>query len=116
MKGIIIGGNKLVERLYWFIRLRWIAAAGIALTTYFSHNILNIGIQTLPLYGLALFLGVYNALFLIYLGFLRKRTLLRTLAASNAIANVQISLDLLSLTVLMHFSGGVENPFIFYFG
>jgi len=33
----------------------------------------------------------------------------------NRIANAQISLDLLSLTALIHFSGGVENPFIFYF-
>jgi signal transduction histidine kinase len=31
------------------------------------------------------------------------------------IINFQISADLLLLTALLHFSGGIENPFIFYF-
>jgi signal transduction histidine kinase len=31
------------------------------------------------------------------------------------IINFQISIDLLLLAVLLHFSGGIENPFVFYF-
>jgi signal transduction histidine kinase len=31
------------------------------------------------------------------------------------IINFQISADLLLLTALLHFSGGIENPFVFYF-
>lgn len=30
-------------------------------------------------------------------------------------SNIHILLDLLTLTVLIHFTGGIENPFIFYF-
>ncbi|MHC4260875.1 MAG: sensor histidine kinase [Planctomycetota bacterium] len=31
------------------------------------------------------------------------------------VINFQISADLLALTVLLHYSGGVENPFVFFF-
>jgi signal transduction histidine kinase len=36
-------------------------------------------------------------------------------SAVKKIINFQISADLLILTVLLHFSGGIENPLVFYF-
>ena len=39
----------------------------------------------------------------------------KPLASIKRHAGTHIVLDLLSLTVLIHFSGGIENPFIFYF-
>lgn len=36
-------------------------------------------------------------------------------AQAAALASAQISFDLLALAALIHFSGGIENPFIYYF-
>lgn len=105
----------LIERLYWLIRLRWIAVAGVVLTVFFTDRLLNIPVPVLPLYAIAASLGIYNSLFLIYLDRKGKKALAGHPVLLSSVANVQISLDLLSLLVLIHFSGGIENPFIFYF-
>lgn len=34
---------------------------------------------------------------------------------ARAIGDIHIGIDLVALTVLLHFTGGIENPFIFYF-
>ena len=104
-----------MERLYWLIRLRWFAAAGVALTILFAGRALDVPLPYAPLYFLAAALGAYNLLFLLYLSRLRAGPRPDLPAAANRLANAQISLDLLSLTALLHFSGGVENPFSYYF-
>ena len=103
--------DDLIERIYWLIRIRWIAVVAVVLVIFFTKQILNIPLTTFPLYSIALFLGIYNLLFLIYLNLVRKKSS----EILNKTANAQISLDLLCLSALIHFSGGIENPFIFYF-
>ncbi|MDD5595499.1 MAG: HAMP domain-containing sensor histidine kinase [Candidatus Omnitrophica bacterium] len=101
----------LVERLSWLIRLRWIAVIGALLTVLFVRQGLKFNLPGFPLYAVILALFIYNLLFF----FLLIRGKKKPLSRVNKIANSQISLDLLSLAVLIHFSGGIENPFIFYF-
>jgi len=105
----------LIERIYWLIRLRWIAVIGIVCAVLFTEKIINIPLAYLPLYSIATFLGLYNLVFLLYLKQIGKKDTTNLPIIANRIANTQISLDLLSLTTLIHFSGGIENPFIFYF-
>lgn len=105
----------LIERTYWLIRLRWIAVIGVVLTVLFIEKIINMPLDYLSLYSVATFLGLYNLVFLLYLKQIRKKEIAEVTIIANRIANTQISLDLLSLTTLIHFSGGIENPFIFYF-
>ena len=31
------------------------------------------------------------------------------------LTNIQISVDFLALTIMLHFAGGIENPFIVYY-
>ncbi|MFH1783421.1 MAG: HAMP domain-containing sensor histidine kinase [bacterium] len=122
--------DELIERSYWFVRLRWIATAGIILAVFFTANILRIHISVFPLYSVGFLLGLYNFFFYIYLRRIEKRKLNSSFPKEkqneipkgsnlsiviDRIANTQISLDLLSLAALIHFSGGIENPFIFYF-
>jgi signal transduction histidine kinase len=105
----------LIERLYWLIRLRWIAVIGILLASSFSKQVLKIPLPVFPLYSVAILLAIYNLLFLFYLDRINRRNLTNLPVIANRFANVQISLDLTSLAILIHFSGGIENPFIFYF-
>ncbi len=105
----------LIERIYWLIRLRWIAVAGVILTVLLAEKVVNIPLKSSVLYTAAAVLGAYNLLFFIWLGRIKKNNPPNLSAAANLIANIQISLDLMALTALIHFSGGIENPFIFYF-
>lgn len=103
-----------IERIYWLIKLRWIAILGLILTIIFVQQILHLSLYILPLYYISVLLCVYNLAFFLFLNQIRRKTGIN-LAIINWIANAQISLDLLCLITLIHFSGGIENPFIFYF-
>lgn len=104
--------GSLADSLYWLIRLRWFAVAGVALTALFADRALGLALPYARIYAVAAALGAYNFLLLDYLN--------RALDDAppgllNRLANAQIPLDLLALTALVHFSGGAENPFSYYF-
>ena len=109
--------KRLVRRASWLIRLRWIAVFGLCITTLVADKILSVGLYAAPIYGIAAGLALYNTI----VRYLLKRTKKtrrhnRTPRLSiRKIINVQMSVDLLALTLLFHFSGGIENPFIIYY-
>src|SRR3989338_3050967 len=105
----------LLERLYWLIRLRGIAVIGVISTVFFIGRTVKIPLPYPLLYSVAATLGAYNLFFLRYLNLIKRRPAYTLDKPASRIANLQISLDLVNLTALLHFSGGVENPFIFYF-
>ena len=107
--------NEFIHSMYWFIRLRWLAIAGVMLAVSTATKILNISLPIFPLYITVSILAIYNLLFSIYLARMYKRPLADFPQKVNIITNMQISLDLVCLVGLIHFSGGIENPFIFYF-
>ena len=104
--------KDLIERNYWLIRLRWIAVAGVNVAILFISQILKFSLPTFFLYAISAFLVIYNLIFFVLLSLVKGQ---ESFPVINRIANAQITLDLLSLAGLIHFSGGVENPFIFYF-
>ncbi|MHC4889801.1 MAG: sensor histidine kinase, partial [Planctomycetota bacterium] len=106
---------RLVKRAYWLIKLRWIAIVFVAAATYVSSNLLDIELQDAALYAIAIMLAVYNVTVLLLLNHFTKGGNDVPRAAVKKIINFQISADLLILTVLLHFTGGIENPFVFYF-
>jgi len=96
---------------------------GVVATVLFVEKAVGLSLPVFPLYSIAALLGAYNLVFFIWIKSVDPVSL-RALDISmsrakqsliNRIANTQIALDLLSLTALIHFSGGIENPFIFYF-
>ena len=106
---------RLLKRAYWLIKLRWIAIAFVGAGTYVSSNFLEIELQDLALYSIAILLALYNLTVLLLLNHHAKKGDEVSYVEVKKIINVQISTDLLILTILLHFSGGIENPFIFYF-
>jgi signal transduction histidine kinase len=106
---------RLLKRAYWLTRLRWIAIVCVGAAIYVSSNFLDIELQDVALYSIAIFLALYNLTVLLLLNHLAKKGNEVSHGAVKKIINVQISADLLILTVLLHFSGGIENPFVFYF-
>ncbi|MCX5636517.1 MAG: HAMP domain-containing sensor histidine kinase [Planctomycetota bacterium] len=104
---------RLVKRAYWLIKLRWIAIIGVGSATFFAHNIMGVSVEDVPLYCVAAALVLENIISLLLL----KRIIRASFnnAPIKKIINFQITADLVALTILLHYSGGIENPIIIYF-
>jgi signal transduction histidine kinase len=93
--------------MLWLIRLRWIAAGCLFLGLTAARFVFGLQLSVAELYiGNAALLAVN----------LTYRLLFRQLRSTvNLFIAIQISLDLALLSYLLHFSGGVENPFSVFF-
>jgi signal transduction histidine kinase len=101
--------EELIERLFWFIRLRWIAAGGV-LSAILLANMGGLIESLTPLVSISLVLLVLNGLF-----YYHATRVQEDYGWVTANARVQVICDLIILTLLIHFSGGAENPFLFFF-
>jgi signal transduction histidine kinase len=107
--------NNLRQRAYWLIRLRWLAATVVAIATFVSARMLGIAVREVPLYSIAALLFLYNAALLYLLNHFAKADSGQSRGRIRSLIDVQIFADVVILTVLLHFSGGPENPlFLFY--
>jgi signal transduction histidine kinase len=108
--------EELRARNVWLIRMRWLAAVVLAAATTVARYLLHLLIASGVLYAGAVFLLVYNAVFfLLARGRLKAEHVDRELSAARILATLQMVIDLVVLTVMLHYSGGVENPFFLYF-
>ncbi|MFO8058255.1 MAG: HAMP domain-containing sensor histidine kinase [bacterium] len=99
----------LYQRLRWMVRLRWLVAAGIFATVVLADRITAVEYAKAPLYFIVVFILFYNLVLdyrLHRLSEQRRRLLFY--------ANLQIGLDILALILLVAFTGGVQNLFVFY--
>jgi signal transduction histidine kinase len=96
---------ELAERIRWFIRLRWLAAAGIVIAAAVVAPI-GLAVSWRTLLGLAALLAGLNALFAL---------LSRRGVAPLSFTWWQVVVDLTVLTLAVHVSGGIENPFVFFY-
>ncbi|MEJ2649432.1 MAG: hypothetical protein P8016_13615, partial [Sedimentisphaerales bacterium] len=96
-------------------RLRWIAIVYVVVGTYISSGFLKINLNEIALYLIATLLSLYNIVILLLLNHFKKADEIKSYQAVKRIVNLQISIDLILLTILLHFSGGIENPLVFYF-
>jgi PAS domain S-box-containing protein len=106
---------RLIKQAYWLIKLRWIAIVCLIFGTFFSSNILAIELQVKTLYSIAILLALYNLAVLLQLNSMHKDDLPVSEKVVKRIINLQICADLVFLTAILHFSGGIENPFVLYF-
>jgi signal transduction histidine kinase len=108
--------NDLKGKITWLISIRWIAAGGLLAAIAGARFLLRVELPLLPLCLGALFLILYNCACLIADRNLEKDFESRSwLPRAQGLANIQVSVDLAVLTWLLHFSGGIENPFSLYF-
>ncbi len=102
---------ELIKQIGWLVRLRWVAIAGVFFTVSVTSLVLDMIAQPLPLYLIASLMVLYNFQPRMY----HKNPEKQRLVSIKRQACTHIILDVLSLSALIHLSGGVENPFIFYF-
>lgn len=110
---------ELVGRLKWFVKLRWLAALGVICTILAAKYVFGFGdLRARPLFALAGFIVVLNVVYAVNLAKSFPDAEIkeeRDLRKAQFFALVQIWADLVLLTLLVHFSGGVENPFSFFY-
>ncbi len=105
----------LLMRLSVSVNMRWLAILSVIAATLLASRVFGIQFATLPIYIICLITAAYNAFFLRQFRSLRQDKAGSIVRKARSYGNIQIFLDLLALTAVLHFSGGIENPFIFYF-
>ena len=107
---------RLVGDTGWLIRLRWIAASGMAAGTLAAQYVFVIPVGVRQLLALAATLAVFNVCY--RLGWARLHRLPpdeETLKRAQVFVHLQIVVDLVILTVALRYCGGLCNPIaIFY--
>lgn len=104
----------LLIRLKVFLTMRWLVIVGIIVATLVATQIMHVGFPSLPVYIIAAIMFAYN-LVLMY-----QVRGLETISGDVVMRRIRdygithIVLDLLAFTILLHFTGGIENPFIFF--
>lgn len=106
---------ELSRRIKWLVQLRWLASSAVVCATFVASGLLGLPMDPLPLYLIGAAIAAYNALFLVGLRWTESALDVKRVRHARLMANLQIVTDLVFLTLLVHFSGGVENSFAFYF-
>ena len=104
---------EMVSSVAWLIHLRWFAGAGVLLATWLVGTVFNLGVPAVPLFTIGSGILIYNLIF-----YLAERRLTHASAPAEAydrLAKWQVGLDWLAMTLLIHFSGGIESPVILFF-
>ena len=100
----------------WFIRIRWIAIFVLIISTFLVKNLFTVSIQEIPIYILTLILLTLNSIHFILLHRIIRKESSRIILWIKREIHFQIVTDLIILTLMLHYSGGIENPLIiFYF-
>jgi len=96
----------------WLVRLRWLAVMGQLATVLFASLLLTTPLPLGPLLAIIAFTAVSNAALAAWL---QGRRSTDDLGWQPWMLTAVMTLDLLSLTALLYFTGGARNPFaIFY--
>jgi two-component sensor histidine kinase/uncharacterized protein YigA (DUF484 family) len=104
--------KELIERVHWFIRVRWFAVGGAAAGAWALY-LLEPKFPVLPLTLIAFAIFICNLIF---------RAVCRRLDASKGqdvrpftrFAHIQISMDLLALYAMIYFTGGIYSPLLMF--
>jgi signal transduction histidine kinase len=104
--------KELMERVRWFIRIRWIAVGVAGAGTWTAYN-LEPRSPVLPLSLIVLSIFLYNILF--HITWRRLQSLKRQEVRSFTLfAHVQISSDLVALYLMIYFTGGIYSPLLMF--
>jgi len=107
--------TALLMRVRVFVALRWLAIIAIIIATLVASKAFHIGFPTLPVYIICAFMALYNLFMLIMTRSLKELKTGFVVQRARAYGNLHILLDMVTLTAVLHFTGGIENPFIFLF-
>ena len=108
-----------IWRPKWFLATRFLAVLGVAVALVGSAQLFRVETVHYPaLWLLCGALLLTNILYATYYKFARIDSTLEARILEHKVSHfitLQINTDLITLTLMLHFSGGVTNPFILYY-
>ncbi|HWT83307.1 MAG TPA: hypothetical protein VN648_31430, partial [Candidatus Methylomirabilis sp.] len=105
---------ELIARVSWLISLRWVAAAAVIILTAIAKSFLSLTIPWVQLCLIGAAILAYNGIFAWRLKVLRTNHA-ASIQTFSRFAARQILLDWLALTLVVHYTGGIESPALSYF-
>ncbi len=106
-------GGIHTAKIAWFVRLRWLAVAGIVSFPLIGRYVFGLEFALWPFLASAAFVFAYNVAFHLW-----ARTILRGTDQelhARRHSNVQVAADLFTLTLVIYLGGGIANPFVLYY-
>ena len=108
-----VAGSRLSVNESWLLWLRWVAAVGQLITIGVTVLVFGVSLPLGPLFSIIAVTAVTN---LFFAAWLRSQSHRLVQQRAHVVLHLLMVLDLFSLTGLLYFTGGPENPFtIFYF-
>jgi len=101
----------LLSQVRWFNRLRLLVAGGVIWLAALATNAFDLIADPRPLYLLAAAIVGVDGAYLAFYGRLQRRPL----TSVRRHVYLQIAVDLVILTALLHFAGGVTNPLALFY-
>lgn len=107
----------LLRWLRRYVQLRWLAVGAVLIGVSAARFVLSVGVPLVPVVSVAAAIAFYNFLFSVWQrrSLASPRTLTPTLSWIRRFAFAQVVADIVALTVLLHFFGGVETPFFLFY-
>ena len=103
--------SALLSQVAWFNRLRLMVAAGVIWLCAMATHALGIIADPWPLYGLGGAILAVDGIYLLAFPQLQRRSV----AVVRRHVYLQIAVDLVILTGLLHYSGGITNPLALFY-
>jgi signal transduction histidine kinase len=107
--------RAVMLRLWVYVNMRWLAIPAILIATLVASLVFHIGFPTLPVYVICVIIAFYNLLMFRLTQGLKAQKPDLVIRKAATYGYIQVFLDLIMLTILLHFTGGIENPFIFLY-
>lgn len=99
----------------WFIRIRWLAIFVLVVSTAIIKFFIKIPVQDVQIFILAAILLALNILHTSFLKQITAKESNKVIIWIKREIHLQIVTDLIVLTLILHYSGGVENPIILFY-
>jgi signal transduction histidine kinase len=100
-------------RLRVFLTMRWFVICGIIVSALIATFVFGIVFPLVPVFLITGFMVVYNTVMLYQLRRLNGLPAETALRRMNTYSIIHITLDVLVFTLMLHYTGGIENPFLF---
>lgn len=103
--------ETLRERLEWYVNIRWIAIFGILASIPIGQEMFRFTLAYPKIILLATFLILLNIIYTFFVRFIKYQNEYQELT----FAEIQILIDLMLISFLIHYAGGIDNPFFFLY-
>lgn len=106
--------REIIIAARWVVSMRWFAGIGVLVAAWFARSVLHLGLSPTPLYVSGVIILAYNAALWAHFRQLERISGDQG-RAYQKLTHLQVGLDWLAMAALIHFSGGIESPIIFFF-